>query len=95
MQTITLGRARYTVADTRTTFLTDILKITGKHKPVKAKIKDCPGRAYPKTPGMSTADYVKWFYAANKLSPIGFYDVDSLSAQVSEPQGMDSMEVEP
>ena len=37
MKTITLGRARYTVRDERDTFLSDILKLTGKHKPVKSK----------------------------------------------------------
>ena len=37
MKTITLGRARYTVRDDRDTFMSDILKLTGKHKPVKSK----------------------------------------------------------
>lgn len=37
MKTITLNRARYTVRDDRHSFLSDILKLTGKHKPVKSK----------------------------------------------------------
>ena len=37
MKTIILDRARYTVRDDRHTFLSDVLKLTGKHKPVKPK----------------------------------------------------------
>ena len=37
MKTVTLDRARYTVRDDRHSFLSDILKLTGKHKPVRPR----------------------------------------------------------
>ena len=104
MKTITLNRARYTVRDDRHTFLSDILKLTGKHKPVKPKGGD--RRLYP-TDGatLSTADYVREYYALNSTrrlfknmaapygdaNLVGFYD--SLSDRVTLPMGEDSMEV--
>ena len=104
MKTITLTRARYTVRDDRHSFLSDILKLTGKHKPVKSKGPD--RRLYP-TDGatLSTAAYVAEYYALNsgrwpkgQPSPFGnqntlagFYD--SLSDRVTVPEGEDSMEV--
>lgn len=104
MKTITLNRARYTVRDDRHTFLSDILKLTGKHKPVKPKGGD--RRLYP-TDGatLSTADYVAQYYALNSTRRLfknmaapygdanlaGFYD--SLSDRVTVPMGEDSMEV--
>ena len=104
MKTIILDRARYTVRDDRHTFLSDILKLTGKHKPVKPKGGD--RRLYPTDGAVSTADYVAQYYALNsgrwpKLqgSPygnentlVGFYD--SLSDRLSVPEGVDSLEVE-
>ena len=103
MKTITLNRARYTVRDDRHTFLSDILKLTGKHKPVKSKGGD--RRLYPTDGAVSTADYVAQYYALNsgrwpkgQPSPFGsentlagFYD--SLSDRVTVPEGEDSMEV--
>ena len=104
MKTITLNRARYTVCDDRHTFLSDILKLTGKHKPVRPKGGD--RRLYP-TDGaaLSTADYVREYYALNSTRRLfknmaapygdanlaGFYD--SLSDRVTVPMGEDSMEV--
>ena len=104
MKTITLNRARYTVRDDRHTFLSDILKLTGKHKPVKPKGGD--RRLYP-TDGatLSTADYVAQYYALNSTrrlfknlaapygdaNLVGFYD--SLSDRVTLPMGEDSVEV--
>ena len=104
MKTITLNRARYTVRDDRHSFLSDILKLTGKHKPVKSKGPD--RRLYPTDGAVSTAAYVGQYYALNsgrwpKLqgSPygnentlVGFYD--SLSDRVTVPEGEDSLEVE-
>jgi hypothetical protein len=103
MKTITLNRAKYVVRDDRHTFLSDILKLTGKHKPVKSKGGD--RRLYPTDGAVSTAAYVQEYYALNsgrwpKLqgSPYGnentltgFYD--SLSDRVTVPMGEDSMEV--
>ena len=103
MKTITLNRARYTVRDDRHTFLSDILKLTGKHKPVKPKGGD--RRLYPADGAVSTAAYVAEYYALNsgrwpkgQPSPFGgentlagFYD--SLSDRVTVPMGEDSMEV--
>ena len=104
MKTITLNRARYTVRDDRHTFLSDILKLTGKHKPVRPKGGD--RRLYP-TDGaaLSTADYVREYYALNSNRKLfksgaapygdanlaGFYD--SLSDRLTVPEGEDSMEV--
>ena len=103
MKTITLGRARYTVRDDRDTFMSDILKLTGKHKPVKSK--GAERRLYPADGAtLSTAAYVAQYYALNsnrrnfKTPPPygddnlkGFYD--SLSGRVSVPEGVDSVEI--
>ena len=104
MKIITLNRARYMVRDDRDTFMSDILKLTGKHKPVKPKGGD--RRLYP-TDGatLSTAAYVGQYYALNSTRRLfknmaapygdanlaGFYD--SLSDRVTVPEGEDSMEV--
>ena len=105
MKTITLGRARYTVRDDRHTFMSDILKLTGKHKPVKSKGPE--RRMYPKHGAtLSTAAYVAQYYGLNSegrlfknhaapygdANLVGFYE--GLSDRVSVPQGEDSMEVE-
>ena len=103
MKTITLNRARYTVRDDRHTFLSDILKLTGKHKPVKSKGPE--RRLYPTDGAVSTADYVREYYALNSTRRLfknlaapygdanlaGFYD--SLSDRVTVPLGEDSLEV--
>ena len=104
MKTITLNRARYTVRDDRHTFLSDILKLTGKHKPVRPKGGD--RRLYPTDGAVSTAAYVAEYYALNSnrrlfksgVAPygndntlVGFYD--SLSDRLTVPEGEDSMEV--
>ena len=103
MKTIILDRARYTVRDDRHTFLSDLLKLTGKHKPVKPKGGD--RRLYPTDGAVSTADYVREYYVLNsgrwpkgQPSPfgsentlVGFYD--SLSDRLTVPMGEDSMEV--
>ena len=103
MKTITLGRARYTVRDDRD--ITELLKITGKHKVIKSKGPE--RRLYPADgASLSTAAYAAQYYALNSTrrnfktgggpygtdnSLVGFYD--SLSDRVSVPQGDDSMEV--
>ena len=103
MKTITLNRARYTVRDDRHTFLSDILKLTGKHKPVKSKGPD--RRLYPTDGNVSTAAYVQEYYALNSTrrnfknlaapygdaNLVGFYE--NLSDRVTVPMGEDSMEV--
>ena len=104
MKTITLNRARYTVRDDRDTFMSDILKLTGKHKPVKSK--GAERRLYP-TDGasLSTAAYVRQYYAMNvtrgrfngggppygDANLVGFYA--GLSDRLSVPEGEDSMEI--
>ena len=103
MKTITLNRARYTVRDDRRTFLSDILKLTGKHKPVKSK--GAERRLYPAGgASLSTAAYVGQYYALNSTwrnfktgggpygdaNLVGFYE--GLSDRVSIPEGEDSME---
>lgn len=105
MKTITLGRARYTVRDDRDTFMSDILKLTGKHKPVKSKGPE--RRLYPEHGAtLSTAAYVAQYYALNATrgrfngggppygldnTLAGFYE--GLSDRLSVPEGEDSMEV--
>ena len=102
MKTITLNRARYTVRDDRHTFLSDILKLTGKHKPVRSKGPE--RRLYPADgASLSTAAYVSQYYALNSTrrnfttapygdaNLAGFYE--GLSDRVSIPEGEDSMEV--
>ena len=106
MKTITLNRARYVVRDDRHSFLSDILKLTGKHKPVKSKGPE--RRLYP-TDGasLSTAAYVGQYYALNSTRRLfkdhaapygnentlaGFYE--GLSDRLTVPEGEDSMEVE-
>ena len=106
MKTITLNRARYTVRDDRGTFMSDILKLTGKHKPVKSKGPE--RRLYPIDGAtLSTAAYVAQYYALNVTrgrfngggppygldnTLAGFYE--GLSDRLSVPAGEDSMEVE-
>lgn len=103
MKIITLNRARYTVRDDRHIFLTDILKLTGKHKPVRPKGGE--RRLYPTDGAVSTAAYVAEYYALNSTRKlfknnaapygdanlVGFYD--SLSDRVTVPEGEDSLEV--
>ena len=104
MKTITLNRARYTVRDDRHTFLSDILKLTGKHKPIRPK--GGVQRLYPTDGAVSTAAYVGQYYVLNSTrrnfanlgapygdaNLAGFYD--SLSDRLTVPEGEDSMEVE-
>ena len=105
MKKITLNRARYTVRDDRHSFLSDILKLTGKHKPVKSKGPD--RRLYPADGAtLSTAAYVVQYYALNSTRRLfkgaaapygdanlaGFYE--NLSDRLTVPEGEDSMEVE-
>jgi len=103
MKTITLNRARYTVRDDRHTFLSDILKLTGKHKPVKSKGGD--RRLYPTDGNVSTAAYVQEYYALNSTrrnfknlaapygdaNLVGFYE--GLSDRLTLPMGEDSLEL--
>jgi hypothetical protein len=104
MKTITLGRARYTVRDDRD-IMGELLKITGKHKPVKSK--GAERRLYPTNgASLSTAAYVAQYYGLNSerrlfknhaapygdANLVGFYE--GLSDRLSVPMGEDSMEVE-
>jgi len=105
MKTITLGRARYTVRDDRD-IMGKLLKITGKHKPVKSR--GAIVRMYPSEGAtLSTAAYVKQYYGLNSERRLfknlgapygldntlaGFYE--GLSDRLSVPMGEDSMEVE-
>ena len=104
MKTITLNRAKYVVRDDRHSFLSDILKLTGKHKPVKSKGPE--RRLYPTDGNVSTAAYVQEYYALNSTrrnfkawgapygnenTLVGFYE--GLSDRLTVPEGEDSMEV--
>ena len=105
MKTVILGRAKYTVRDDRHSFLSDILNLTGKHKPVKSKGPE--RRLYPTDGAVSTAAYVGQYYALNSTrrnfklgggpygnenTLVGFYE--GLSDRLTVPMGEDSMEVE-
>ena len=103
MKTITLNRAKYVVRDDRHSFLSDILKLTGKHKPIRPRGGE--RRLYPTDGAVSTADYVAEYYALNSTRRLfknnaapygdanlaGFYE--GLSDRVTVPMGEDSMEV--
>ena len=105
MKTIILDRARYTVRDDRHTLLSDVLKLTGKHKPVKPK-GGCERRYPADGASLSTAAYVGQYYALNSTrrlfknlaapygdaNLVGFYE--GLSNRVSIPEGEDSMRTE-
>ncbi len=109
MQTITLGKGRYTIRDGRTDFLSQVLKITGKHKRVKAKPDN---RYFPKTgKSMSTSEYVHAYYQINVRAyaannSLGQpYDLAAYTKSINDffqpmsthqtvPQGFDSIEVE-
>jgi hypothetical protein len=104
MKAITLGRAKYVLRDDRD-IMGDLMKITGKHKPVKSKGPE--RRMYP-TDGatLSTAVYVGQYYALNSTrrnfktgggpygdaNLVGFYE--GLSDRLTVPMGEDSMEVD-
>jgi hypothetical protein len=109
MQTITIGKGRYTIRDGRTDFMSQVLKTTGKHKRVKAT----PDKRYfPKTgESMSTRDYVHAYYEINVRAfaannSLGRpYDPGAytraindffqpLSTHLTVPQGFDGIEVE-
>ena len=65
MKTVSIGRTRYTVLDSRDVFATHALA-TGKHK--RQKSKGAEKRQYPVfNPDMSTAEYVRQYFALNKL----------------------------
>jgi len=110
MQTVIIGKARYTIRDDRVGFLEQALKCTGKHKPVKAK--GGVSRNFPRYGAQSsTADYVREYHIANA----GVYTATDgrgkiyghkeyvqsvldmyqpLSTGITVPEGVDSMEVE-
>lgn len=72
MKTVSIGRTRYTVLDTRDVFASHALA-TGKHK--KQKSKGAEKRLYPVfNPDMSTADYVRQYFALNTSRKIAAYD---------------------
>ena len=72
MKTVKIGRATYMVADTRDVFATHA-KATGKHK--RQKSKGAEKRAYPVfDPSMSTAEYVRQYFALNTSRKIAAYD---------------------
>ena len=109
MQVIKHGRAKYTVSDSRIGFLSEILKITGKHKAVRSK--GGFSRSYPRYGGqVSTRDYVREYHRANAniytatdkngkiygddyMKSIDSYFIP-LSDHVTVPQGDDSVEIE-
>jgi hypothetical protein len=110
MQTITLGKARYTVRDDREDFLGQVLKFTGKHK--KVRPQGGVSRNYPRYGAQcSTAEYVRQYYIANAkvytstnngrpYDPAGYVEsIDDffqpMSTHITVPQGEYSMEVEP
>ena len=89
MQTITLGKTRYTT--NRTDIFAHHAKCTGKHKRVKSK--GAEKRHYP-TIFESTADYVAMYERLNQAKHLLPWDWDQLRAEPClEPVGADSLEV--
>lgn len=95
MKTVSIGRTRYTVLDSRDVFATHA-KATGKHKLQKSKGTE--KRAYPVfDPSMSTAEYVRQYFALNTSRKIAAFDplhtlqFEPLRAEPCyEPQGEES-----
>lgn len=71
MKTVSIGRTRYTVLDSRDVFASHALA-TGKHK--RQKSKGAEKRQYPVfNPDMSTAEYVRQYFALNTSRKISAY----------------------
>lgn len=71
MKNVSIGRTRYTVLDSRDVFASHA-KATGKHKLQKSKGGE--KRAYPVfDPSMSTAEYVRQYFALNTSRKIAAY----------------------
>ena len=90
MQTITLGRARYTVHANRIDFMSKLLSYTGK--PKKTRLAPVQRRFPPAGAHVSTDAYVRTYYAMNALGSIDHFA--PLSELFSQPQGVDSVEIE-
>ena len=72
MKNVTIGRTQYTVLDTRDVFASHALA-TGKHK--RQKSKGAEKRQYPVfNPDMSTAEYVRQYFALNTSRKIAAFD---------------------
>ena len=72
MKIVTIGRTRYTVLDSRDVFASHA-KATGKHK--RQKSKGAEKRQYPVfNPDMSTAEYVRQYFALNTSRKIAAFD---------------------
>lgn len=72
MKTVSIGRTRYTVLDTRDVFASHALA-TGKHK--RQKSKGAEKRLYPVfNSDMSTAEYVRQYFALNTSRKIAAFD---------------------
>jgi len=89
MQTITIGKTRYTTR--RADIFAHHAKCTGKHKRVKSKGPE--KRHYP-TIFESTADYVAMYERLNQAKHLLPWDWDQLRAEPClAPVGVDSLEV--
>ena len=72
MKTVTIARTRYTVLDARDVFASHALA-TGKHK--RQKSKGAEKRQFPVfNPDMSTAEYVRQYFALNTSRKIAAFD---------------------
>ncbi|CAB4131829.1 hypothetical protein UFOVP125_39 [uncultured Caudovirales phage] len=95
MQTITLGKARYTVHEHRTDFMSQLLKITGKPKRTKLTPEK---RYFPKTgESMSTSEYVHAYYKLNRLGEPEAVDqlFGPMTKHITLHIGQDTMETLP
>lgn len=94
MQTITLGKARYTIHEHRTDFVSQLLKINGKPKRTKLEKEK---RYFPKNgESMSTHDYVHAYYELNSLGEPEAVDklFGPMAKHISLHIGQDTMEIE-
>lgn len=95
MKNVSIGRTRYTVLDSRDVFASHA-KATGKHKLQKSK--GAEKRQFPVfDPSMSTAEYVRQYFALNTSRKIAAFDplhtlqFEPLRAEpCHEPQGEES-----
>lgn len=95
MKNVSIGRTRYTVLDSRDVFASHA-KATGKHKLQKSK--GVEKRQFPVfDPSMSTAEYVRQYFALNTSRKIAAFDplhtlqFEPLRAEpCHEPQGEES-----
>jgi len=88
MQTIVIGKGRYTVHENRKDVMSKLLSYTGA--PRKPRLKPVQRRFPPAGAHMAVNDYVELYYAMNALGSTRHFA--PLSTNINIPQGEDTME---